>query len=541
MRSRSCLGAAWCVVSWCVVASALPCAAQPPAGPAPRPVVPDQIERPPLPAVEAPGPSVAIVSRADLAERYLRVDRLFMTLIGDGPRRVGTEKVAQFNRDFDAITGMFFTGNFPAAVAKLEELAQEMMTTGGGEVPPSIGTSIAATVEPSVWWPGSAATPRVRVRSFWTSAIDGKVTVELRWDDGRASAEGHPSLVREIELVKGRAVELDVPLADFGAWPEGGEHWAPKQYTVRVSVRGYREEATARYAVVPRSLDIARKDHEKRLAGALGAHPELANQIALCRARSRVLVDYPGTLDPAEFLADYPALLAQVEGEVAALAEGRNPYVRRTGEVYRPIVGKGMPNGEPVACLVYAPSKAAGDEPLPVIVALHGAGGDESMFVRGYGAGRLAQLAEEKGFILASVQSYRIGGRAQILDVLIDQLARDYAVDRSRVYVMGHSLGAGAATYLANARPDSVAAAVCFAGYGKAGARCAPTRVYTGGLDAIVPAASVSAGVKEAQSRNLPVELREDPNCGHTLLVGAKLDEAVAWLLGQSLRSAPGT
>jgi len=515
------------------VVDAAPRPIQPPADPVAPPS-----EAPPTP-VDAPGPAPAIASRADLARHYLRVDQLFMPLVGDGPRRVGPEKIAELNRDFDAASMMFLSTNFPRAIAKLEELAQKMLTTGGGEMLPTIGTPITVSVEPPVWWAGSPATPRVRVGSFLPASVDEEVKLELDWDDGRASPIGRPRLEKAIEVKKGRVLALEVPLTEFGAWHEGSEHWPVGNYAVRVTLKGHREFGAARFCVVPASLDAARIRNEKALAEALAARPDLDEAVKLCRARNRVLVDYPGSTNPEEFLADYPSLVAEIAGEVEAVGNGKNPYARRVGEIYRPIIGRGTPDGKPVPCMVYAPKAAADDTPRPLVIALHGAGGDESMFIRGYGAGRLVQLAEEKGFIVASAQSYKLGGREAVFDLLLDQLGKDYAIDRSRVYVIGHSMGAGAATYFAGARPDTVAGVVCFAGLGRPGARTAPMLVYAGALDPIVRPDTIRAAFEEARSRNLPIELREEPDYGHTLIVGAKMGEAVEWLLKKSLGPAP--
>ncbi len=486
-----------------------------------------------------PGPPPAVASRVHMANHYLWVDALFMPLIGDGPRRVGPEKIAEFNREFDAATIQFFASNYPGAIARFDELGQRMQTTEGGEIPPSIGAPIVASVDPPVWWPGSPATPRVRLGSCLPVEAEGKVTVELTWTDGRASPQGRPRTEKEIVLKKGEAFALEVALEEFGPWPGGGEHWAVGTYFVEARVLGRREWSRARYCVVPGSLDESRKAHEERLNAARTAHPALGDVITLCRVRNRLLTDYPGTVDPAEFMADFPALGAELEGEVAAIEEGRNPYARRVGEVYRPIVGKGTPDSKPVPCVVYAPSVAADDTLRPLVIALHGAGGDASMFIRGFGAGRLTQLAEDKGFVVASVQSYKLAGRGEVFDLLLAQLERDYAIDRSRVYVIGHSMGAGVATYFAGARPRAVAGAVCFAGLGRPGLRTAPILAYTGGLDAIARSNQIRAALDEARSKNLPLELREAEHYGHTLLVNARLDEAVEWLLGKSLAPPP--
>ncbi|MFN7840233.1 MAG: hypothetical protein ACK5YR_12130 [Pirellula sp.] len=82
------------------------------------------------------------------------------------------------------------------------------------------------------------------------------------------------------------------------------------------------------------------------------------------------------------------------------------------------------------------------DQKLPVIVAYHGAGGSENMFFDAYGAGRLARLARDNGYLIVTPRQPLMGAMLPI-DLLIDQLAELAPIDRSKIVVIGHSMGAG--------------------------------------------------------------------------------------------------
>lgn len=148
-------------------AATLGTAAQPPA-PQP-PLSPTEIPRPKeaqdLAPPVAPGPAPVAPTRAELAARYIEADRLFMNLLAHEPAPA-KERLESINREFDAISVLFFSGNFAVAIARLDEMAQGLAGPADSPIAPTIGTPISVRVEPPLWWPTSPATPRVRIRSF---------------------------------------------------------------------------------------------------------------------------------------------------------------------------------------------------------------------------------------------------------------------------------------------------------------------------------------------------------------------------------------
>src|SRR5262249_36638302 len=106
--------------------------------------------------------------------------------------------------------------------------------------------------------------------------------------------------------------------------------------------------------------------------------------------------------------------------------------------------------------------------------------------------------------------------------------------DKNRIYVLGHSLGAGTAANLAQGHNDIVAAACCIAG-GRFQVKdnTPPMLVVSPTLDAVVPAKPLRASAEKALRGGLPIEIREMPAYGHTLAVGAALPDAIEWLLNR--------
>src|SRR6185369_4626193 len=109
------------------------------------------------------------------------------------------------------------------------------------------------------------------------------------------------------------------------------------------------------------------------------------------------------------------------------------------------------------------------------------------------------------------------------------------------VYVVGHSLGSGAASRIARERRGLAAAVCCIAGGNFNGAReSTPVLIFGGGIDPIVNAGDLRRGADAAKKAGAPVEYRQVDDYGHTLLVDRVLVEGVQWLLERRLDPAAG-
>jgi predicted esterase len=104
---------------------------------------------------------------------------------------------------------------------------------------------------------------------------------------------------------------------------------------------------------------------------------------------------------------------------------------------------------------------------IPVVVALHGAGGSENMFFDGYGVGKARLLCESRGFALISPRGGMMGS-PPVVD-LVDALSKVYPLDRERFHLVGHSMGAGNALQVARESPERLRSlALISAGAGRA-------------------------------------------------------------------------
>jgi len=183
-----------------------------------------------------------------------------------------------------------------------------------------------------------------------------------------------------------------------------------------------------------------------------------------------------------------------------------------------------------------------GRAPAPVILALHGAGGDEHMFLDAYGAGRLRTLATAQGAIVITPGTNAFLRAPGAFDALLDAVARVRPIDRARIVVIGHSLGAGAAWRLALQQRGRVAAVACIAGScgtlpaGATADSLPPLLLIAGAIDPIANPDRLEQASSAARAAGVAVTFERRANYGHTLLVGDALPDVVRWLFAPRAR-----
>lgn len=175
----------------------------------------------------------------------------------------------------------------------------------------------------------------------------------------------------------------------------------------------------------------------------------------------------------------------KAEAIVAASKGSKDPFKARTGDFERHYLLQGA--NEIMPYRVYVPTAYTPSKPTGLVIALHGLGGNEDGFFDNYE--KLApELAEEKGLLLAAPLGFRRDGfygspltggsdaaskrrmeysEKDVLEVLRLMKAA-YNVDESRIYLMGHSMGAIGTWWLGAKYHDTWAAMVAFAGVGPA-------------------------------------------------------------------------
>jgi predicted esterase len=180
------------------------------------------------------------------------------------------------------------------------------------------------------------------------------------------------------------------------------------------------------------------------------------------------------------------------------------------------------------------PEKAGAAPPLLLLA--HGAGGSENMFFDAYGRGRYVSEGLARGAIVVAPRSPLIG--ALDLDGFLERLAQIQPFDRRRVFLVGHSMGAGRLLGAALRTDAPVAALAAIAG-----GRPSPKPETLAGIPLFLGTASRDfgrAGVESLGKQMLAVEgarveLKVLEDCEHLLVVQDLSAEVFRFLEGQGL------
>lgn len=487
----------------------------PPTGPRP-PASADAPDHPPRSKPFTP-------TKLDMAAAYMRFERA--TLAAEHT----PDATARANREFDRATFAFFRGDRAAAIADLN--IGTLRIRGWSDHPAApVLPVVRVRVNPPVWTFFTQPAPSISIRTVSAARAAAPATLSVvleRLPD--------PSDPPDTEPV---SVQLSVPEPDADGSINATLDLAPfaptlkpGRYDLSLTALGGVKWPVGWWHVVSAPREAIREALSARLTAAAPGAP--AGAVASARARLKLLSDHPSESSIAEFLADQYSLEGDLTREIATIERARNPYANKPGTTYRAFTSAGVN----IPLWIHAPTTPAPDRPRPLVIALHGAGADESMFIYGYGDGLIRAIADRRDVIVASPLAYSFTLSSQVLDDLIATVSADYTVDASRIYLVGHSMGAIAATGLAQARASSIAGVVAIAGLRPLtpGTPSAPVLAFAAELDQIIPARRVTAIGESARDAGLPVEVRQVAGAGHTLVVGSVLPDAFDWMLARSL------
>lgn len=247
-------------------------------------------------------------------------------------------------------------------------------------------------------------------------------------------------------------------------------------------------------------------------------------------------------------------------------------------------------SNEQMPYAVFVSSKVTKDKKNPLIVSLHGLGGDQNTMVRE--SLRSVELAEQGGYILVSPMGYNSGGwygippnppraggpgtgrgigagrgptaggtaitepakvrEASEKDVMtvLAMVRKEFNVDERRIYLMGHSMG-GAGTYHLGSTHGQVWAAlapIAPAAMGMTNDRAkvlqaikdagVPMLVSMGDADEAVPVANVRMWVDTMKELQMNVEYQEYPGVTHGPIMGASMESIYAFFAKHSRPAA---
>ena len=526
--------AAWCATAALLASLATrpPTARSEDAPPAPPPP-------PEVPAKAAtPSPSPARPGRRDLARRLVALERTIRARpeAFAARRRPTAETVSR-------ATLLFFAGAFGPAADALGEADAALR---GERWDATVADLSRLRVETApVAFLGADGQVRVEVRLVPLGSappLEQPVTITLGWapDEsdvaaptrgGRSGPEkpmrawlGTPLPVPPPERAKptpGRR-GIDVRIATWFEQVESPTGSAPGPaeavVVVGTEVAIVGADAPARLAAAKAALAATAKAPAGTPPGVRPTLERLARRIEDAFA-GRVGDVVPDVADGLRRLEEGVAGLAAAAQRGTAYVPGRAALA---GDSHRT-------TGDGKAYRLYVPPRSADGvaRPLPLVVALHGAGGNEDMYFEAYGAGEALALAAARGWILAAPDvATDAVAVAEDVRTLLD-------VDPKRIHLTGHSMGAVAAWAAAAARPELWAGVAPVAGgallipRGSEGRPPPPVLAVTGDLD--FGRATTEAAARRARDAGLAVELRVLPDLDHLLVVAASLPGIFAW------------
>lgn len=300
----------------------------------------------------------------------------------------------------------------------------------------------------------------------------------------------------------------------------------PGEYNLLLRVSSTQGEvATTRVPVHVGSLAAAAAKLQARLAKAPQGHAAAlataAYAIELYRRADA------GDVSPARI--HFADEFAAANGMLDALEAGQDPLAGRKGDLHLAYRSEVDHTLQPYRLFIpeaYNPAKT-----WPLVVALHGMGGDENSMFDAY-AGSVKRAAERLGFLIVcpkgrdTASMYRGAAEQDVMDVLAE-VRRDYRVDPKRIYLMGHSMGGYGTWSTAMDHPDVFAALGPISGGGNPAGmvklKDVPQYVVHGDADPTVPVTQSRMMVEAGKKAGANIVYVEVPGGTHTSVAAPQI------------------
>jgi poly(3-hydroxybutyrate) depolymerase len=216
-------------------------------------------------------------------------------------------------------------------------------------------------------------------------------------------------------------------------------------------------------------------------------------------------------------------------------------------EVQKEITNLG---GKARAYYLFVPDKLTKDRPAPLLLLLHGSGRNGFSLVE-----KWKDLAKKEGVILVGPDAINSRGwnvpadGPDFLHELLSELKGKYPIDVRRMYLFGHSAGAGFALYMGLFESEYFAAVAIHAGGLRSddnviverATRKIPIHIAVGTVDRLVPLEGVRATRDMLNSNGFNAQLIEMPGHDHWYYDLASKINTTAWtfLKAQKLADEP--
>lgn len=455
----------------------------------------------------------------------MRLHLVFVGLLFTGPAAAQPDRYELGRRMHDFEVAWDAKADDPAAKKRaapvVNQAVQNYFRLNFGGVGKSLDEAryalAGADVPPAVKWADSlAVVPETRVVDVTTPEV--AVTIKAFYKSDDPAPKGAVARATFGRLGKPVEAALDTLPATIKVPAPTGDTSEDIRLTVEILVDG-KAVGTKSVGVSRVAKFEARLAAVKPVAAAPPSPPTTIEQATLADL-VKLLSEFEKKGSPE---TDYPVsrLLGGAEALIRDKAKGDYYTFARAGMFWLTIPTGRTPT---VIRISIPPTKKDGPKELfPVVVALHGMGGSENLFFDAYGAGIVPRLAAERKWMVVAPRVNGLLGAGPAPDVptILDELAKRYPIDAKRVYVVGHSMGAGHAIQLAQQNPGRFAAVAALGGGGRVAKPDAlagvPVFVGCGKLDFALTGAT--ALHKSLAAAKVPVTFKEYADIEHLTIV----------------------
>ncbi|MEX0884911.1 MAG: prolyl oligopeptidase family serine peptidase [Phycisphaeraceae bacterium] len=245
------------------------------------------------------------------------------------------------------------------------------------------------------------------------------------------------------------------------------------------------------------------------------------------------LAEHEGAADSAPVLGRVRRALEQAEAARQRLEAGQEAYAGVAGELRRAF--HSAADSRQHVYRMFVPNSYASAESVPLVLFLHGGGGDENYWPE-MEDGRVLEILEQRGYMAIMprwhrrTQEYWLQDMMQLINLVASQWSK---VDEARIYITGISMGGGGTYGLAMEHPDFFAAAAPVSSGGRREQaerlRGLPVLIIHGEDDPVSSPDGARAMAARLDELDYPHELHMFPRQGHGYVPGEYLPLTLDW------------
>ena len=419
----------------------------------------------------------------------------------------------------------------------LKHLYHAMALMRGTEWTPARALTSALTVKLDRAMLDPADKVAIRIGQMY--ALDEKLSTKLSGSISLLKSKGDET-VKDLK-------KLDSLDPDFIAHPLSSEVVIPDveagNYRVVVRIEAAGVEPIVKYATVhierglaadfaaakARAAKIQESLKTKNRDGLVAAVPSADYRLSLFELARAGEINFDRI--------DFRATLKEATSMLDTLEAGNDPFAARRGEFKKAYRSKIDSTLQPYQ--VFVPAGYDKSKAFPLVIALHGMGGDENSYFQAYAQGAFKVEAEKHGYLVACPKgrkpaSMYIGDAEKDVMDVIAEMRRDYNIDPDRIYLTGHSMGGYGTWSVAMNHPEVFAAIAPVSGGANNPAAMSkiahlPQLVVHGDTDPTVPVERSRVMVAAGKKLGAEIKYIEVPGGDHGSVVAPTFKDVFEW------------